>query len=148
MSFNTWVLTGFDMLIFFINSNLIEFQNVFLALFPHFSVVDSFRWFLAEALCKGIMSMLVVFMKAPLLILLFSYCTLMIFCIMLFVLLLFMLLTTLFTPWVRLNFWFIGTARLGFWTWIWPERQYGVHILFFLIRKIFIRKWASKTAKT
>ena len=49
--------------------------------------------------------------------------------------------------WVWLSFWFVGTARLGFWTWIWPERQYGVHILIFLIRKIFIRKWASKTAK-
>ena len=38
-------LIGYDMLLFFRNSKLMGFQVVVLALFHHFSVLDSFRWF-------------------------------------------------------------------------------------------------------
>ena len=40
------LLTGFGMLVFFTNLNLMEFQVRYLALFLPFSVIDSFKWFL------------------------------------------------------------------------------------------------------
>ena len=39
------LLTGFGMLVFFSNLNLMEFQVRYLVLFLHFSVTAGFRWF-------------------------------------------------------------------------------------------------------
>ena len=39
------LLTGFDMLVFFTNLSLMEFQVRYLALFLLFSVIGGFRWF-------------------------------------------------------------------------------------------------------
>ena len=38
------LLTGFDMLVFFTNFILMEFQFRYLALFLLFSIIDSFEW--------------------------------------------------------------------------------------------------------
>ena len=60
------LLTGFGMLVFFINLNLRDFQVKFLALFLLFTVIDSFEWFWMESLLKNFQLMLE-FLKAPLL---------------------------------------------------------------------------------
>ena len=62
------LLTGFGMLVFFTNLSLMEFQVRYLALFPLFSVIDSFKWFWMERLHKNIQLMLE-FPKAPFLVL-------------------------------------------------------------------------------
>ena len=62
------LLTGFGMLVFFTNLSLTEFQIRYLALFPLFSVIDSFKWFWMERLHKNIQLMLE-FPKAPFLVL-------------------------------------------------------------------------------
>ena len=48
------LLTGFDMLVFFTNLSLMEFQVRYLALFLLFSVIDGFEWFWMESLHKNI----------------------------------------------------------------------------------------------
>ena len=48
------LLTAFDMLIFFTNVSLTEFQVRYLALFLFFSVKDDFEWFWMESLHKNI----------------------------------------------------------------------------------------------
>ena len=78
------LLTGFGMQFFF----------RYLALFLLFSVIDDFKWFWMESLHKNIQLMLE-FLKAPFLVLHFSYYTLMIFLTMLSVMLLSMLMTLL-----------------------------------------------------
>ena len=78
------LLTGFGMQLFF----------RYLALFLLFSVIDDFKWFWMESLHKNIQLMLE-FLKAPFLVLHFSYYTLMIFLTMLSVMLLSMLMTLL-----------------------------------------------------
>ena len=80
------LLTGFGMLVFFINLSLMEFQVRYLALFLLFSVIDDFEWFWMEILHKNIQLMRE-FLKAPFLVLHFSYYTLMTFLMMLFVIL-------------------------------------------------------------
>ena len=80
-------LTGFDMLVFFTNLRLMEFQCRYLALFLLFSVIDGFEWFWMESLHKNIQLMLE-FLKASFLVLHFSYYTLMTFLMMLSVILL------------------------------------------------------------
>ena len=70
------LLTGFGMLVFFTNLSLTEFQVRYLALFLLFSVINSFQWFWMEGLHKNIQLMLE-FLKAPFLVLHFSYYTLM-----------------------------------------------------------------------
>ena len=80
------LLTGFGMLVFFINLSLMEFQVRYSALFLLFSVIDDFEWFWMESLHKNIQLMLE-FLKAPFLVLHFSYYTLMTFLMMLFVIL-------------------------------------------------------------
>ena len=60
----------------FSNLSLMEFQVRYLALFLFFSVIDSFEWFLIGSLHKNTHSMLE-FLKAPFLVLHFSYYTLM-----------------------------------------------------------------------
>ena len=68
------LLTGFSMLVFFTNLSLMEFQVRYLALFLLFSVIDDFEWFWMESLHKNIQLMLE-FLKAPFLVLHFSYYT-------------------------------------------------------------------------
>ena len=80
------LLTGFGMLVFFTKLSLMEFQVRYLALFLLFSVIDDFEWFWMESLHKNIQLMLE-FLKAPFLVLHFSYYTLMTFLMMLFVIL-------------------------------------------------------------
>ena len=88
------LLTGFDMLVFFTNLSLMEFQVRYLALFLLFLVIDHFEWFWMESLHKNIQLMWE-FFKALFLVLHFSYYTLMIFLVMLFVILLSMLMILL-----------------------------------------------------
>ena len=81
------LLTRFDMLFFFSNISLMEFQVRYLALFLLFSIIDNFEWFWMENLHRKIESMLE-FLKAPFFILGFSYYTLKTFLMMLYVILL------------------------------------------------------------
>ena len=83
-------MTGFDMLVFFTNLSVLEFQVRYLALFVFLSVIDGFKWFWMEKFHKNIQLMLE-FLKAPFLVLHFSYYTLMTF-LMLSVILLSMLM--------------------------------------------------------
>ena len=79
------------MLAFFTNLSLMEFQVRYLALFLLFSVIGCFEWLWMGSLHKNIQLMLE-FLKAPFLVLHFSYYTLMTFLIMLSVMLLSMLM--------------------------------------------------------
>ena len=88
------LLTGFGMLVFFTNLSLMEFQVRYSALFLLFSVIDDFQWFWMESLYKNI-QLMQEFLKAPFLVLLFSYYTLMTFLMMLSVILLSMLMILL-----------------------------------------------------
>ena len=72
------LLTGFGMLVFFTNLSLMEFQVRYSALFLLFSVIDDFEWFWMESVHKNIQLMRE-FLKAPFLVLHFSYYTLMTF---------------------------------------------------------------------
>ena len=85
------LLTEFGMLVFFTNLSLMEFQVRCLALFLLFPVIDSFKWFWMGSLHKNIQLMLE-FLKAPYLVLHFSYYTLLSFLMMLSVILLSMLM--------------------------------------------------------
>ena len=88
------LLTGFGMLVFFTNLSLMEFQVRYLALFLLFSVIGDFEWFWMESYQKNIQLMRE-FLKAPFLVLHFSYYTLMIFLTMLSAILLSMLIILL-----------------------------------------------------
>ena len=74
------IWTGFGMLVFFTNLSLMEFQVRYLVLFL-FLVIDGFKWFWMGSFLKNIQLMLK-FLKAPFLILHFSYYTLMTFLMM------------------------------------------------------------------
>ena len=87
-------LAGFGMLVFFTNLSLTEFQVRYSALFLLFSVIDDFEWFWMESLHKNI-QLMQEFLKAPFLVLHFSYYTLMTFLMMLSVILLSMLMILL-----------------------------------------------------
>ena len=73
---------------------VMEFQVRYLALFLLFSVIENFKWFCMGSLHKNIELMLN-FLKAPFLVLHFSYHTLTTFLMMLSVILLFMLIIVL-----------------------------------------------------
>ena len=88
------ILTGFGMLVFFTNLSLMTFHVRQLDLFLLFSVINGFEWFWMESLQKNIQLMLE-FLKAPFLVLNFSYYTLMTFLMMLSVRLLSMLMILL-----------------------------------------------------
>ena len=88
------LLTGFDMLVFFTNLSLMEFQVIYLASFLLFSVIEGFEWFWMESLHKNI-QLLLEFLKGPFLLLHFSCCKLMTFLMMLSVILLYMLMILL-----------------------------------------------------
>ena len=92
--------TEFDMLLFFTDLGLMEFQVRYLALFFHLSVIGSFSWFWAGSLHKNIQLMLE-FLKGSILDLLFSYYTLMTFLMLSVILLslLMILLSTLNVIW-------------------------------------------------
>ena len=87
-------LTEFDMLVFFTNVTLMEFQVGYLALFILFSVIDCCEWSWIEILHKNIQLMLE-FLNAPFLVIHFSCYTLMTFLKMLSVILLSMLMILL-----------------------------------------------------
>ena len=91
---NLRLLTGLGMLVFFTNLSLMEFQVRYLALFLLFSIIDSFKWFWKGRLHKNI-QLMQEFLKAPFLVLHFSYYTLMTFLMMLSVILLSMLMILL-----------------------------------------------------
>ena len=78
----------------FTNLSLMEFQVRYSALFLLFSVIDDFEWFWMESLHKNIQLMRE-FLKAPFLVLHFSYYRLMTFLMMLSVILLSMLMILL-----------------------------------------------------
>ena len=82
------------MLVFFTNLSLMELQVRYLALFLLFSVIGDFEWFSMESLHKNVQLMWE-FLKAPFLVLDFSYYTLMIFLTILSVILLSMLMILL-----------------------------------------------------
>ena len=88
------LLTRFGMLVFFTNLSLMEFQARYLALFLLFPVIDSFKLFFMGSLWKNI-QLTLKFLKAPLLVLHFSYYTLMNFLMMLSVVLSSMLMILL-----------------------------------------------------
>ena len=88
------LLTGFGMLVLFSDLSLMEFKVRYLALFLLFSVIDGFEWFLMESLHKNI-QLTLEFLKAPFLVLHFSYYTLITFLAMLSVILLSMLMILL-----------------------------------------------------
>ena len=93
------LLTGFGMfgiMVFFTNLSLTQFQGRYFVLLLLFSVIDGFRWFWLGSLCKNI-QLILDFLKAPFLVLNFSYYTLMNFLMMLSVVLLSMLMTLLST---------------------------------------------------
>ena len=106
------LLIGFGMLFFFTNSSLMEFQIRYLALFLLFSVIDDFEWFWMESLHKNIQLMLE-FLKAPFLVLHFSYYTLITFLMMLSVILLSILMILLTTLNVIRHL-SVATTRIGF----------------------------------
>ena len=88
------LLTGFGMLVFFTNLSLMEFQVRYSALFLLFSVIDDFEWFWMESLHLNIQLMRA-FLKAPFLVIHFSYYTLVTFLMMLSVILLSMVMILL-----------------------------------------------------
>ena len=88
--------TGFSMLVFFKNMSLMEFQVKYLVLFLLFSVIDGLDWFWMGSLAKNIQLMLE-FLKAPFMVLHFSYYTLTTFLMILSVILLSMLMIILLT---------------------------------------------------
>ena len=83
--------TVFGMLVFFTNLSLKEFQVRYLVLFHLFSIIDGCEWFWMEIFHNNVQLMRE-FLKAPFLVQLFSYYTLMIFLMMLSVTLLSMLM--------------------------------------------------------
>ena len=85
------LLTEFDILVFFTNLSLMEFEVRYLATFLLFSVLDGVEYFWKGSLHKNILSILE-FLKAPFLVLHFSHYTLMTFLMMLSVRLLSMLI--------------------------------------------------------
>ena len=85
------LLTGFGMLVCFINLSLMEFQDRHLALFLHFSIVNGFEWLWMGCLHKNIQLMLE-FLKAPFLALHFFWYTLVTFIMMLSEILLYVLM--------------------------------------------------------
>ena len=94
MALDARLLTGFVMLVFFTNLRLMEFQVRYSAFFLLFSVIDDFEWFWIESLHKNI-QLMGEFLKAPFLVLHFSYYTLMTFLMMLSVILVSMLMILL-----------------------------------------------------
>ena len=89
------LLIGFDMLVFFTNLRLIEFQDRCLSLSLLFSVIDGLEWFWMASPHRNIQLMLE-FLKVPFLVLHFSYSTLMNFLTMLSVILLSILMILLY----------------------------------------------------
>ena len=88
------LLIGCDMLVYFTNLSLIEFQVIYLALFLLLSAADGFKWFWMESFHKNIQLMLQ-FLNGSFLVLDFFCCILTTLLMMLSVILLSMLMTLL-----------------------------------------------------
>ena len=86
----------FGMLFFFTNLSLMKFKVRYMASFLLFPVIDSYKSFWMGSLHKNIQLMLE-FLKAPFVVLHFSYYILMTFLMMLSVIMLSVLMTLLFT---------------------------------------------------
>ena len=84
----------FGILAVFTNLSLMKFQVRYLVLFLLFTVIDGFGWFWTGSLHENIQSMLE-FLKAPFLVLHFSYYTLLTFLMMLSVIMRSMLMILL-----------------------------------------------------
>ena len=121
------LLTGFDMLVFFINLlSLMEFQVRYLAWFLLFSVIDSFKWFWMGSVHKNIQLMLE-FLKLhswsctfPAIHKWPSWWCFLWYCYQCW------WYYSLFEVW--LGIWFVATTWISFWTWIWETlrmRQEG-----------------------
>ena len=104
-----------------------EFQVRYLALYLLFSVIDGFQWFSMGSLHHNIQLMLE-FLKAPFLVLYFSYYTLMTFLMMLSMILLSMLMILLSILSV-ISIWSVATTWIGFWICIWSTRHF-LHYLY------------------
>ena len=100
------LMTEFGMLFFFISLNLMEFLGRYLALFLLSSVLDGSMWFWMGSHHKNIQLMLE-FLKAPFLVVHFTYFTLITLMMMLSVILLSMLIILLSTL-------ELATAKIGF----------------------------------
>ena len=90
------LLTRFNILVFFTNLSLTEFQVGYLALCHLFSLIDDFAWFWIGIFNNNAQLMLR-FLRAPFLVLNFYYYTLMTFLMVLSVTLPSMLMIILFT---------------------------------------------------
>ena len=102
------------------NLSHMEFQVRYWALLLLFTVIGSFWWFWMSSVHK-IIQLMLEFLKAPFLVLHFSWYTLMTFLMMLSVILLFDY-TTLYSKWS--GFWSVATTSIGFWTWVWSMRHW------------------------
>ena len=111
-----------------------EFLVRYLVLFLLFSVIEGFKWFWMGSLYKNIQLMLD-FLKAPFLVLHFSYSTLMTFLVMLSVILLSMLMILLSILSV-IGLWSVATTRISFWTWIWTWTGAGSSFLISMLEKL------------
>ena len=115
-------ILGFGMLVFFTNLSLMKFQVRYLALFLLFSVKDELFWM--AILHKNVQLMLES-LKAPFLVLHFSYYSLMTFLLMLSVILLLCWwYYSLFLVWSSI--WSVATTWIGFLIWIWSMRHSGL----------------------
>ena len=111
------LLTGFSMVVFRTNLSLIKFQVRCLVVF-FFLVIDGFVWFWMESLYKNILLMLE-FLKAPFFVLHFSCYTLMTWwCYVWYCYL-------CWQYYSLSGIWFVATAWIGFWTWIWSTRHWA-----------------------
>ena len=109
-------------LVFFLNSNRMEFKARYSALFCHYSLIEGFRWLWMERLCKSI-QLIMVFLKAPFLLINFFYHLLMTFLMMPSVKLVSMLMILHSTLTMTWHMHFLATILIGFWTWIWCTRH-------------------------
>ena len=141
--YNERLLTGFGMLVF-TNINYMEFQVIYLALFLLFWIIDGFDWFWMESFLRNIQLMLK-FLKAPFLVLRFSYNTLMTFLTMLSVILLSMLMI-LNSVLSVIRHLICGKTWIGFWTWIWSTRHLWSRVKSYLLISMLGKlSWFSLT---
>ena len=118
------LLTGFGILVFFTNISLTKFQVRYMALFCLFSLIDGFGWFWMGSLNKNSWLMLG-FLKSPLLVLHYSYHTLMSFPMMLSVILLSMLMILLSTL-NGIRHLIFGINQNWLRTWVWSAIHCGL----------------------
>ena len=110
------LLTGFDMVVFFTNLCLMEFQVRSLVLFLLFSVIRRLRRLYTESFYENI-QLVLEFLIAPLLVLHFSYYTLMTFLILSVILLSILMIVhsalSVIRNWLLTWIWSTRHCRLG-----------------------------------